>query len=130
MRLEELRVYQLSMSLAEEIWNVANKWDYFTKDTLGKQLVRAADSIAANLSEGFGRFFYKEERQFCYYSRGSLYETITWLTKAFNRKLILNEDYDRFTKEINDIGVKLNNYINSIGKKNSSINRLQPNDNE
>ena len=128
MKLEEFKVYQLSMSIAEEIWNIANKWDYFTKDTIGKQLVRAADSIVANLSEGFGRFFYKEERQFCYYSRGSLYETLTWLTKASNRKLISNEDHEKFTKEITNIGVKLNNYINSIGKRNSTLNRLQEND--
>ena len=69
MRLDELRVYRQSMSIGEEIWCIVNKWDFFNKDTIGKQLVRAADSIAANLSEGFGRFFYKEERQFCYYSR-------------------------------------------------------------
>jgi len=122
MKLEELRVYQLSMSLAEEIWDIVIKWDYFTKDAMGKQLIKAADSIAANLSEGFGRFFYKEERQFCYYSRGSLYETKTWLTKASNRNLITIEENEKFMKEIDDIGVKLNNYINSIGKKNSEAN--------
>jgi four helix bundle protein len=119
MKLEELRVYQLSMELAEEVWVIVVKWDYFAKDTIGKQLIRSADSVAANLSEGFGRFFYKEERQFCYYSRGSLYETKTWLTKASNRKLITNEEFEKFMKEINNIGVKLNNYINSIGKKNN-----------
>jgi len=119
MRLDELRVYNLSMDLAEEIWNIVIKWDYFAKDVIGKQLIKAIDSVAANLSEGFGRFFYKEEKQFCYYSRGSLYETKTWLTKASNRNLISNDDFEKFTKEINDIGVKLNNYINSIGKKNN-----------
>ena len=72
MKLEELRVYQLAMKLAEDVWDIVIKWDYFTKDAMGKQLLKAADSVAANLSEGFGRFFYKEERQFCYYSRGSL----------------------------------------------------------
>ena len=72
MKLEELRVYQSSLNLAEEIWMIVIKWDYLSKDTIGKQLVRAADSVAANLSEGFRRYFYKEERQFCYYSRGSL----------------------------------------------------------
>jgi len=117
MKLEELRVYQLSMKLAEDVWDIVIKWDYFAKDTIGKQLIRSADSVAANLSEGFGRFFYKEERQFCYYSRGSLYETKTWLTKASNRKLITIEEFEKFMIEINDIGVKLNNYINSIGKK-------------
>lgn len=57
MKLEELQVYQLSMELGEKIWEIVINWDYFLKDTLGKQLVRAADSVAANLSEGFGRFF-------------------------------------------------------------------------
>jgi len=119
MKLEELRVYQLSMNLAEEVWEIVIKWDYFAKDTIGKQLVKSADSVGANLSEGFGRFFYKEERQFCYYSRGSLYETKTWLTKALNRGLISNEEFVNFEKDITDLGVKLNNYINSIGKKNN-----------
>ena len=116
MKLEELRVYQLSLNLAEEVWTIVVRWDYFAKDTIGKQLVRAADSVAANLSEGFGRYFYKEERQFCYYSRGSLYETKTWLTKAFNRGLISNDELVIFDKEINDLGIRLNNYINAIGK--------------
>ncbi len=130
MKLDELIVYQLSMLMAEEIWDIVMKWDYFTKDAIGKQLIRAADSIAANLSEGFGRFFYKEERQFCYYSRGSLYETKTWLTKASNRGLINSDDFEKFKKEINNIGVKLNNYIKSIGKKKQSWNKIQLNDDQ
>jgi len=117
MKLEELQVYQLSMDMAEEIWNIVFKWNYFEKDTVGKQLVKSADSIAANLSEGFGRFFFKEEKQFCYYSRGSLYETKCWLTKAYSRNLLKAEEFEKFNKEINNIGVKLNNYITSIGKK-------------
>jgi len=75
MKLEELQVYQLAMEMAEKIWIIVVNWNYFEKDTIGKQFVRAADSIAANLSEGFGRYFYKENKQFCYYSRGSLFET-------------------------------------------------------
>ena len=130
MKLDELNVYQLSMFMAEEIWDIVMKWDYFTKDAIGKQLIRSADSIAANLSEGFGRFFYKEERQFCYYSRGSLYETKTWLTKASNRGLINSDDFEKFKKEINNIGVKLNNYIKSIGKKKQSWNKIQLNDDQ
>ena len=117
MKLEELQVYTLSMGIAEKIWTIVIEWDYFTKDTVGKQLVRAADSIAANLSEGFGRYHFKENINFSYYSRGSLYETKTWLTKSHNRKLISNEDFEMFIHEIDNIGVKLNNYINSIGKK-------------
>ncbi len=117
MKLEELQVYQLSIDLGEKVWTIVIKWDYFLKDTIGKQLVRAVDSVAANLSEGFGRFHYKEAKKFSYYSRGSLYETKTWLTKAYNRNLITDEEFKIFQKEINSLGVKLNNYIKSIGKK-------------
>lgn len=77
MKLEEFRVYQLSMDLGEEVWNLVIKWDYFAKDTIGKQLVRSMDSVAANLSEGYGRYHFKEAKNFSYYSRGSLYESKT-----------------------------------------------------
>ena len=117
MRLDELQVYQLSMDLGEKTWSCIDKWDYFSKDTIGKQLIRAVDSVAANISEGFGLFHYNESKHFYYYSRGSLYESKTWLTKAKNRNLITEEIFIEFEKEIIKLGVKLNNYINSIGKK-------------
>jgi four helix bundle protein len=116
MKLEELRVYQMAMEMGEDSLGNCIEWDYFTKDTIGKQLVRAADSVAANLSEGFGRYHYKEAKNFGYYSRGSLYETKTWLTKAHNRNLISDDEFENFLNNIDTIGVKLNNYINSIGK--------------
>ena len=119
MNIEELQVYQLSMEIGEKIWTIVYRWNFFEKDTIGKQMVRAADSVATNLSEGFGRFFYKENRQFCYYSRGSLFETKTWLTKAKNRKLILENEYENIISKFEKIGKKLNSYINSIGKKSS-----------
>jgi len=120
------------MDMAERIWNIVIEWDYFTKDTIGKQLVRASDSIASNLSEGFGRYHYKENRNFSYYSRGSLYETKTWLTKAHNRKLISSENFQIFSHEIENIGIRLNNYIKSIGNIPDDINdyRMTPKANE
>jgi four helix bundle protein len=117
MRLEELKVYQLAIDIGERVWVVVCKWDYFAKDTVGKQLVKSVDSIAANLSEGYGRFHYKENKQFCYYSRGSLYETKTWLKKAHNRSLIVDNDFQSLEKDIETIAYKLNNYIKSIGTK-------------
>ena len=116
MDLEELQIYQLSIEMAEKVWNIVIKWDFFAKDTIGKQIVKSSDSVTANISEGFGRFFYKEAKQFGYYSRGSLFETKTWLTKANNRSLINNEEYKTLSNDIKTIGIKLNNYINSIGK--------------
>ena len=117
MRFEELEVYQMAMDMAEKIWDLIGDWDYFARDTIGKQLMKSVDSVAANLSEGFGRYFYKENKQFCYYSRGSLCETKTWLTKAFTRNLLREDDYCTFIKDIDIIGIKINNYINSIGHK-------------
>ena len=88
MNVEDLKVYQMAMAPGEKVWGIVIQWNYFAKDSIGKQLVRFADSVAANLSEGFGRFSYKENKQFCYYARGSLYETRTWLTKGNDRELI------------------------------------------
>lgn len=117
MKLEELQVYQLSIEIAEKIWKIVMEWDYLAKDTVGKQLVKAADLVAANLSEGFGRFFYKENKQFCYYSGGSLFETKTWLRKVQLRNLINNENFEQLNKDADTIAIKLNNYIKTIGTK-------------
>ena len=118
MKLEDFNVYNLAMDLGEAVYSIVFQWNYFDKDTVGKQLVRAADSIAANLSEGMGRYHFKERKHFSYYSRGSLFETKTWLTKAYNRKLINDDQYRDLTNNIEIIGVKLNNYIRTIGKNN------------
>jgi four helix bundle protein len=126
MKLEEFNVYQMAMETGEEVWKIVIKWDYFAKDTIGKQFVRAIDSVAANLSEGVGRYHYKEAKNFSYYSRGSLFESKTWLTKAHNRNLIETEDYNRISADLESIGVKINNYIKSIGK----IPNLNTNDNK
>ena len=113
--LDDFKVYQLSMDIGEDIWKIVIKWNYFQKNTVGKQLVRSADSIAANLSEGLGRFHYKETKNFSYYSRGSLFETKTWLKKANNRNLIDDTKYNKFIEELDSIGIKINNYINTLG---------------
>ena len=117
MKLEDLQVYSLSMEIGEDVWNIVGGWDYFAKDTVGKQLVRAIDSVAANLSEGFGRYHFREKMHFSYYSRGSLYESKTWLTKAHNRNLINDEKFEFIISEIDKIGIKLNNYITTTKKQ-------------
>lgn len=114
-KLEDFKVYNLSMEVGEEVWNVVNGWGYFEKDTVGKQLVKAVDSIAANLSEGLGRYHFKEAKNFAYYSRGSLFETKTWMAKALNRKLIKEEQFVNISSRAELIGKMINGYINSIG---------------
>ena len=116
MKFEDLEVYQLSMNLSDMIWDIVVKWDYFQKDTLGKQWVRAIDSVSANISEGFGRNSFKDQRNFYYFSRGSLCESKTWLEKAKRRSLIDDENYKTLLANFNVLGIKLNNFINSVTK--------------
>ena len=116
MKLEDLEIYRLSMEFGEKIWDIVEQWDHFSKGTIGKQLIRASDSVAANISEGFGRYHFKETRQFSYFARGSLYETKTWIKKGYHRKLINDNDFENLLKDIDILGVKLNNYIRSINR--------------
>ena len=120
MKLKDLEVYLRSIRilfylLSEEVWSLVSNWKYFERSTIGNQLVRAADSISSNISEGFGRFHYKEKKHFAYYSRGSLYETQTWISKAHNRKLINDSQFEQFQNDLSVLGKMLNAYINSIG---------------
>ena len=120
MELEELTVYQMAMEIGRKIWSIVNKWKYFEKSSVGQQLVRSADSITANISEGYGRYYFKENKQFAYYSRGSLYETKTWLTKAHQRQLIKDHEFEILINEITILRKKLNSYIKSIGSSPAS----------
>ena len=61
MNLEDLKVYNLAMELGESVWSLVDRWNYFQKDTIGKQLVKATDSIAANLSEGLAAHCMKQK---------------------------------------------------------------------
>ena len=116
LKLEELEVYLVALEIGEIVWNVVDKWEHFPKKTLGSQFVRAADSIAFNISEGYGRFHYKENKNFCYYSRGSAKETITAVNKAKNRNLISDDDYKFVTTKLDSYFRLIFRYINSIGK--------------
>jgi len=114
MKLEDLKVYTLAMEIGNQCWNIVNVWNYFEKDTTGKQLVRAADSIAANISEGYGRFHFNQRRYFNFIARGSLFETKTWLDKAFNRGQISIESHKLLKAEMNELCLMLNSYIKNL----------------
>ncbi|MDD3788461.1 MAG: four helix bundle protein [Petrimonas sp.] len=123
MKLEDLEIYNLSMLLGDEIYSLVVKWDYFNKDTLAKQWVRSVDSVSLNIGEGFGRNTYRDQRNFYYFSRGSLYESKTCLKKALNRKLITYETYKELFNKHETLAIKLNKFIQSVTKlMNSTTN--------
>lgn len=114
---ETLRVYQLSEQLADLIWEVVLEWNVFARDTVGKQLVRAADSVGANISEGTGRGTYVDNRRFVRIARGSLNETKHWLRRAFKRGLLTSKQINKVKPIIDELAPKLNAYLKSIGRE-------------
>jgi four helix bundle protein len=127
-RIEDLEVYLLAEKFGDQVWSIMMEWQYFVRDGFGKQLSNAADSIGANIAEGFGRYHYKENKNFCYFSRGSIIETKGWLRKAKNRTLISEEQYTDLMGQLETIHLKLNIYIKAIGKKIESNRSTESND--
>lgn len=116
MKLEDLEVYNLSMDVSDVIWDIVVKWDFFSKDTIGKQWVRAMDSVSANLSEGLGRNTFKDSRTFYYYARGSFSESKTWFEKSKRRNLIGDEQIQTISNIFEKLSIKLNNFIHAHEK--------------
>lgn len=114
---EDLEVYKLAEKLANEIWNIVKTWKNFEKDTVGKQIVRSADSVCANIAEGRGRFNDQDNRRFVKIARGSLYETISWLRLAYVRKLLIKDQTNKLKLITDELLPKLNAYLKSIGNR-------------
>ena len=111
---EKLRVYQLAELLADRIWQIVLRWDYFAKVTVGKQMVTAADGVGSNIAEGSGRGSLQDNRRFIKIARGSLYETKHCLRRAYNRKLLTETDVTDLKPIIDELLPKLNAYFRSV----------------
>jgi len=113
---EKLQVYKLSEELSDRIWHVVMGWHQVAKDTVGKQIIRSADSIGANLAEGTGRGSFQDNRRFIRMARGSLYETQHWLRRAYKRNLLTNQEIDRLKPIIGELSPKLNAYFRFVNQ--------------
>ena len=114
---EKLQVYQLSEKLTDGIWNVVLDWNSFAKDTVGKQIVRAADGVGANIAEGSGRGSLVDNRRFVRMARGSLYETTHWLRRAYIRRLLSQAEVRKLRVLIEELSPKLNAYLRSVDQR-------------
>jgi len=104
----ELPVYKTCRAFRKKISLLVKK--HFPKDEydLKRQIKKSSRSIPANIAEGFGRYHYQENIQFCRQSRGSISETMEHVITAFDENILskeilkeVNKDYKTCLKELN-----------------------------
>jgi len=78
-RVYEFDVYNLTEELSDMVWHGFDKWNKNVPNTVGYQIIRSSDSLAANIAEGYGRHTPSDRKKFYRYSRDSLEETKSWL---------------------------------------------------
>lgn len=115
--LGNLQVYRNALQLSELAWNIYLDLPNHLRYDLGSQLLRAVDSIGANIAEGYGRFHYKDKIKFYYNACGSLWESKHWIHLFYKREIVGKADYEVFLHLINATGIQLNNFIKSTGEK-------------
>lgn len=114
---EDLRILKSAEALADEIWHLAGDFDRSAREIVGSQLIRAADSIGANIAEGYGRYHYGERLMFLYYARGSLFETKYWLNRCCSRKPIPAETCSRLAEQLGILARELNGFVRFVRKR-------------
>jgi len=117
LRLNDIDAYKTSFHLSNFIWNLVVKWDNIAKYTLGKQFIDAADSISANIAEGFGRYYKKDKIKFYFYSAGSVKECFDWNEKSKIRQLLTNEEYEHIFGELQKLPEAINRLVKFTNRK-------------
>lgn len=115
--LNDIEAYKIAFNLSNLVWDIILKWDYFAKDTVGKQFVRSVDSISANIAEGFGRYHKKDKIKFYRYSYGSLFESLDWIEKSKTRNLVTVKEYDYVNNELQKLPKSIHHLINYTNTK-------------
>jgi len=109
--IEDISAYKRSFELSNYVWNMVIKWNYFEKETIGKQLIRSVDSISANIAEGFYRYHKRDKIHFYYFSKGSVGESKDWIKKTRLRNLISENEYAYLMKELETFPKEINSLI-------------------
>jgi len=109
--LNDIDAYKIAFRLSNFIWDIVIRWGHFERRTVGAQFVEAADSISANIAEGFGRYFKKDKIRFYHYSAGSTKECFDWNQKAWVRKLLSEAEYKFIFTELQKLPEAVNRLI-------------------
>ena len=113
-KITSLDVYNLSEELSDRIWVLYDKWSGKAQNTMGYQIIRSADSIAANIAEGYGR---KTTRQYIYglyLANGSLCELETQLMLSQDLGYCDSKDFKSLKNRIDEISRMLRALIKAL----------------
>ncbi len=124
---EELTVWEEARNYRKAISAIVKKFPGEEKFKLVSQLVRSARSVHANIAEGYGRFHYQENIQFCRQARGTLMETLDHLINVNDDASIDDVTLQKFREHYMLILKLLNGYIGFLKRK--KIESLNPNNN-
>jgi four helix bundle protein len=105
-----LTAYEASVRLGREVHEAVAKWRSLDQWTVGVQLIRAVDSIGANIAESSGRVHAADKRRFLVIAKGSYYETEHWLALARDRNLLNTP----LGEQLPDIGRALSGLIRRL----------------
>ena len=113
----DLEIWQKSKELRQKIWNLCKQFPKEEKFRLSDQMIRASRSATACIAEGYGRFHYQENIQFCRQARGSLYEQIDHLDVALDCSYINSDCAEDLIREIKTAIRILNGYIKYLKQR-------------
>ena len=119
---EDLQCWQACREVRIFIAELVNKYPKEEKYSLVDNMKRASRSTTPNIAEGFGRFHYRENMQFCRISRGSLYELIDDLITSVDEGFISREDCQKGKEKISKALALLNGYINYLSRRITNTN--------
>jgi four helix bundle protein len=114
---EDLVCWKACRDVRKFITELVKKYPREEKFSLVDDMKRAARSTTHNIAEGFGRFHFGENIQFCRHSRGSLNELIDQLITSLDDEYISQEEYEKGRKLISKALALLNGYINYLKRR-------------
>jgi four helix bundle protein len=107
----DLEVWKAGRELRREVYKLALTFPDFERFGLASQMRRAAASVTANIAEGFGRFGYQENAQFCRQARGSLYELRDHLITCLDEGYLNDAQAKTLGLLTQRVGQLLNGYL-------------------
>ena len=113
---EDLEVWKAARELRKDISKMAKRFPIEEKFRLKDQIIKSSRSAPANIAEGFGRFHFRENIQFCRQARGSINETLEHVICAFDEGYIAEHMLEGKRKQINQCLKLLNGYISYLKK--------------